>query len=153
MHGYIVAMEQWNRTEENAIIDRSMKNPFVKAIKKHSGKDPTESDQKDLGKPQGTALADEHANFLQTVLKLIDDGKIDLVNPQSVFNQDVYEGLSDELKAKTDQTLPNIISLLERIMDLHSRPEENESMEMKNLIETLWQAKQRIEEHADVFIF
>ena len=130
-----------------------MKNPFAKAIKKHSGKDPAESEQKELGKPVGAALADEHANFLQIVLKLIDDGKIDLVNPQSIFNQDVYDGLSDEWKARTDQALPNIISLLERVMDLHSRPEENESMEMKNLIETLWQAKQRIEEHADVFIF
>ena len=127
--------------------------PFIKLLKKHSSKDPTAGKEEGLGKPQAVSLTDEHSSFLDTVIKLIDDGKIDTKDPQSFIKSDVYNGLSDEWKAKTDQAVPNIITLLEHVMDLHSREEEDASAEMKNLIETLWQAKQRIEEHADVFIF
>jgi len=130
-----------------------MPNPFAKAIKKHSGRDPKESDQVALGKPQKTVLQDDHASFLNEIIALIDSGKVDTKNPNSFINDDVYNGLPQELKAKADMGLPNIISLLERIMDLHAREESNESFEMKNLIDTLWQAKERIEKHADVFIF
>ena len=130
-----------------------MADDFAKVIKKHSGKDPSEKEQEELGKPQATALSDEYENFLQTVISLIDEGKVDTKNPSSFINDDIYEGLDDELRAKTDQAIPNLASLLDRIMDFHSREESDESIEMKGLIDMLWQAKQRIEEHADVFIF
>ena len=130
-----------------------MRNPFAKAIKKHSGKDPTAGKEAELGKPKAASLTDEHSSFLKTVINLIDGGKIDTKNPQSFIKQDVYDGLSNEWKAKTDQAVPNIITILEHIMDLHARDEENSTEEMNGLIEMLWQAKQRIEEHADVFIF
>lgn len=131
----------------------TMTNPFTQALQKHTGKDLSTSKQEKLGKPQAAVLSDEHTNFLKTVIGLIDAGKIDTKFPQTFLHGAVYEGLSQEWKAKTDRAIPNIATLLERIMDLHARPEKDESFEMKNLIETLWQAKQRIEEHADVFIF
>ena len=130
-----------------------MTNPFAKAIKKHSGKDPSVAEQQRLGKPQAVSFSDDHSDFLNNIISLIDEGKIGTADPQSLINDDVYAGLSDELRAQTDKTIPNIVSLLERIMDLHAREEDNESFEMKSLIETLWQAKERIEKHADVFIF
>ena len=130
-----------------------MWNPFIRAIKEHSGKELSAGKEAELSKPKAASLTDEHSIFLNTVIRLLDEGKIDTKNPQSFIKSDVYDGLSDELKAKTDQTVPNIITILEHIMDLHARKEDNASEEMKSLIETLWQAKQRIEEHADVFIF
>lgn len=130
-----------------------MPTPFFKAIQKHSGKDLPAATQTQLGIPQGTSLADEHASFLKTVITLVDGGKIDTKFPQTFLHSDVYESLLPEWKAKTDRVIPNIATLLERIMDLHARPEKDESYEMKNLIELLWQAKERIEQHADVFIF
>ncbi len=130
-----------------------MKNPFSKALKKHSGKDPSDADQKALGKPKAAALGDEHKDFLKEILGLIDAGTIDTKNTDTFVNEDVYKGLDLTMRAKVERAMPNIISLLERIMDLHARPEQDESFEMKNLIECLWQAKERIEKHADVFIF
>jgi hypothetical protein len=130
-----------------------VKNPFAKALKKHSGRDPTELEQIALGTPRGESMSDEHKGFLATVLRLIDEGKIDTKEPMSFINDGVYRGLPDDLRAQTDRAIPNISSLLDHIMDLHVRPEDDQSFEMKNLIETLWQAKQRIEEKADVFIF
>lgn len=130
-----------------------MTNPFAKAVKAHGGKDLPLKEQQELGKPRPTNFADEHAHFLTTIIGLIDAGTIDTKFPMTFVHKEVYKGLSDDWKAKTDLAIPNIASLLERIMDLHARPEKNESVEMKNLIETLWQAKQRIEEKADVFVF
>ncbi|MBT3835064.1 hypothetical protein HOF56_02330 [Candidatus Peribacteria bacterium] len=130
-----------------------MADDFAKAIKKHSGQDPSEEKQEQLGKPQAVQLTDEYENFLKTVISLIDDGKIDTKKPSSFINDDIYDSLDDELRAKTDQAIPNIASLLDRIMDFHAREEDDESVEMKGLIDMLWQSKQRIEEHADVFIF
>jgi uncharacterized protein YktB (UPF0637 family) len=130
-----------------------MTNPFAKLLKKHAAKEPSLEDQKRLGVPKETSLGGAHEDFLHTVLALIDQGKIDTKRPETFIKKAIYENLSQEWKAKVDMATPNIISLLERIMDLHARPENNASVEMKNLIETLWQAKERIESHADVFIF
>ncbi len=109
--------------------------------------------QKRLGVPKPGALHEEHTDFLKEVIDLLDTGKIDTKLPMTFIHENVYKGLSQDWKAKVDMATPNIVSLLERIMDLHARPENNASVEMKNLIETLWQAKERIEREADVFIF
>lgn len=130
-----------------------MPAPFFKAIQKYAGKDLPAAAQTKLGTPQGTSLHDEHASFLKTVIELIDARKIDTKFPETFLHAKVYESLSLKWKAKTDRAIPNVATLLERIMDLHARPEKDESYEMKNLIELLWQAKARIEQYADVFIF
>ena len=130
-----------------------MTTPYSKALEKHSGKDLSASLQHALSKPRETSLEEEHGTFLKTVIGLIDSHTIDMKNSASLRKEAVYRTLSPEWQRKVDLAVPNIITLLERIMDLHARPEKNESIEMKNLIETLWQAKQRIEEHADVFVF
>ncbi len=131
-----------------------MQNPFAKAIKAHSGKEPSRELQRELGKPhEDNVLTADHEAFIQTVLALLDQKKIDTTNPQSFIHDHVYRKLSLELKAKVDLAIPNIITLLERIIDLHVRPEKDDSYEMKNLIESLWLSKERIEKHADVFIF
>ena|SRR3989344_2215130 len=130
-----------------------MTNPYLQSVEQHSGKDLPSGTEQTLGKPRAASFQDEHTRFLATVVKLIDAGKIDTKNPGSFIKADVYAGLSADWQKRVDLTTPNIITLLEHIMDLHLRPEKDESFEMKNLIETLWQAKQRIEEHVDVFIF
>lgn len=130
-----------------------MPTPFAKAIQEHDGRDLPAGRQRQLGKPQETTLAAEHAAFLKTVIALIDSGKIDTKFPQTFIHAEVYENLSPTWKAKVDRAIPNVSTFLECIMDLHARPEKDESFEMKNLIELLWQAKERIEQHADVFVF
>ncbi len=126
---------------------------FLARFRKKEVSEPSLEDQKRLGIPKPTGLAQTHEKFLKEVIVLIGQGQIDTKFPETFIHQPVYRGLSPEWRAKVDMATPNIISLLERIMDLHARPENDASVEMKNLIETLWQAKERIEQHADVFIF
>ena len=130
-----------------------MTTPYSKALQKHSGTELPAALQKSLSTPREISLEREHGTFLKTVIGLIDAHTIDMKNSASLRKEAVYRTLSPEWQRKVDLAVPNIITLLERIMDLHARPEKNESIEMKNLIETLWQAKQRIEKHADVFVF
>ena len=129
-----------------------MLNPLAKFLKKGAA-EPSLKEQERLGVPQATPLTDAHTDFLKEVLRLLDQKKIDIKRPETFIHQSVYDGLSPEWKTKVDMVVPNIISLLERIMDLHARPENDASHEMKNLVDTLWQAKERIESHADVFVF
>jgi len=115
---------------------------------------PSEEAQEALTKThEDNVLTDEHAAFIKTLLRLIDEKKIDTKNVQSFVKQPIYQPLPLALKAKVDLAVPNIITLLERIMDLHRRPENDDSYEMKNLIESLWLIKERIEKETDVFIF
>ena len=129
-----------------------MQNPLAKFLKK-GAVEPSLKEQERLGVPQATPLTDAHTDFLKEILALLDQKKIDTKLPETFIHQSVYEGLTPDWKAKVDMVTPNIISLLERIMDLHARPENDASHEMKNLVDTLWQAKERIESHADVFVF
>jgi hypothetical protein len=128
-------------------------DPLAQAIEEHGDADIPVEEQQELGKPQAASFSDEHDHFLATVLQLIDEGKINTGVPESFINQDIYDGLSEELQGKVDLAIPNVVSFLDKIIELHKRPESNESYEMKTLIESLWQTKQRIEEQADVFIF
>src|SRR3989338_2449606 len=131
-----------------------MLNPFTKAIKAHSGKGPSAKAQKELGKPhEDNVLTGDYTVFIQTLLTLLDQGKIDTKDTQSFIHGDVYRGLPLDLKARVDLAIPNIVTLLERIVDLHVRPEKDDSYEMKSLIDSLWLVKERIEKDADVFIF
>ena len=110
-----------------------MTNPFARALRIFAGKGPSEEAQKELTKThKDNVLTDEHAAFIQTVLRLLDEKKIDTKNVKSFVNESVYQSLSLMLKAKVDLAIPNIISLLERIMDLHMRPENYNSYEIKN---------------------
>ena len=130
-----------------------MSDDFTQAIRQHGDKELPVEDQAKLGKTQGTSLGDEHAGFLDLVMKLIDDGVIDLSDPTSFIKLDIYEECDDAMKGKIDQATPNIISFLDKIIRLHASDEPSESFEMKGLIEALWQAKERIEKDVDVFVF
>jgi len=114
----------------------------------------TEEDQKKAGQTISGDMGDEHKDFMETVLKLIDSKEIDPLNAQSFLNQDVYEGLDEEWKDKTDLALLNIANLIRSIDDVRKHSDSpNESPQLQTMIEHLWQMKQKIEEHYDVFKF
>ena len=114
----------------------------------------TEDDQRKAGAALAGDMDKEHKEFLQTVLNLIDSKEIDPLNAQSFLNQDVYEGLDEEWKDKTDLALLNIANLIRSIDEVRRHSDSpDESPQMQTMIEHLWQIKQRIEEHYDVFKF
>lgn len=119
------------------------------------GKSPmSEKKQKKAGAPLKGAISDEHKNFLKTIKQLITSGDIDPYEPKTFLKEDVYNGLSEEWKEKSDLALSNIATLLKQVYELYvSTDTPDESPQYHTMIEQLWEMKQRIEEHYDVFKF
>ena len=125
---------------------------FIQKIQKQEQL--TQEQEQSAGQPVQGALEEEHRTFLGTLFTLIDNGEIDVVDPQSFLNQDVYGKLGEEWKDKTDLALTNIAGQLKLINNF--RNDENtpdESPQLQTMVEQLWQMKQRIEEQHDVFKF
>ncbi len=110
-----------------------------------------EAAQVKAGEPLAGKLDAEHARFLETLTELLDGGSIDTYQPQTFLKPDVYGALDEEWQDKVTLTLQNLAGLIRQIDDLRKQPGEHAHME--NLVEQLWQMKQRIEEHHDVFVF
>ncbi len=122
------------------------------AIEEH--KDLPEDKQKQAGQAIEGPMSQQSQDFLQTVLALIKDGKIDPLNTQTFMKVKVYESLDPEWKAKTDLAIVNISSQLQRIKEFYeSDKTPNSSPHLEQMIAELWQMKERIEVKADVFVF
>lgn len=125
---------------------------FHQSINDHA--DMSEDAQKKAGQVTAGDMGDEHKNFLKTVIDLLDSGKLDVTKPETFLHKDVYDGLDEEWQSKTDQAMINIADQLRHIKDFHDDPSTPDSApQLQVMIEHLWQMKQRIEDHYDVFIF
>lgn len=114
----------------------------------------SEKDQKKAGQAMKGDMGDEHKNFAKTVSKLLESGEIDVTQPESFLNKAVYDKLDAEWKAKTDLTMINVATLLQHIYEFYkSKQTPDASPQLENMIEQLWEMKERIEVHADVFKF
>lgn len=114
----------------------------------------TEEDQKKAGAPIAGDIDAEHRNFLKTLMKLFKDGTIDPYNTKSFVHDDVYNALDEEWQDKIDLALANIANQLRLIQEfMESTETPDESPQLQTMVEQLWQMKQKIEEHHDVFIF
>jgi hypothetical protein len=127
---------------------------FLKTISEHGDKALTEDEQKKVGKPTSGGMKDEHREFLKTLKKLIESDVVDPYNPKTFIRQEVYESLDEEWLEKTDLTLLNMAGLVKQIYELYIRKDTpNASNQYQTMILQLFEMKQRIEEHHDVFVF
>lgn len=125
---------------------------FHAILKKH-GKI-SEQAQVALGKAKDEKMTKKHSDFLRELLALIDGGKINPMDPESFINKKIYDTMPQEWKAKVDLGLFNMANEIQRISEFyHSKETPNASPELQNMIEHLWQMKQRIEEKYDAFKF
>ena len=117
-------------------------------------KDLTDDEQQKAGTPVAGSIGDDEKSFAEIVFGLVDSGEIDPHDPLTFVKQDVYEGLDEEWKDKTDLALVNLGNQLQLIYDFMIDPSfTNDSPQLHTMIEQLWQMKQKIEEHHDVFKF
>lgn len=129
-----------------------MSNPILKAYEQH--KDLSEAAQKKAGLPGGDDMEQEHKDFLQLVIGMLDRNEIDVYNPETFLKRDVYDALDATWRGKVDQAMLNIALQLRQIEAFYrDKKTPNASPELQNMIEHLWQMKSRIEEHHDVFVF
>jgi len=125
---------------------------FVQQIKNQAQL--TEEQEQSAGQPVKGYIEEEHRHFLGTLFELIDNGEIDVSDQQSFLKKTVYDALDEEWKDKTDLALVNIANQI-KLIDAFRKDENNpdESPQLQTMVEQLWQMKQRIEEHYDVFKF
>ncbi len=114
----------------------------------------SEADQKKAGTPTPGDMDQEHKDFVKTVSTLLETGVIDVTQPETFLNKEIYDALEPEWKTKTDLNMPNIAILLSHIYDFYkSKQTPDACPQLAQMIEQLWEMKQRIEIHADVFKF
>ena len=119
-----------------------------------AAKDLTHEDQKKAGAPVAGNIGSDHRDFLKSIKKMLDSGEIDPYEPKSLLKMDIYDGLGEMWQDKTDLALHNIANQLRLIADfLASAETPAESPQLQTMVEQLWQSKQQIEEHHDVFKF
>lgn len=97
-------------------------------------------------------FSDEDKSFLDTLMQLVNDGKINLHQPSSLLNSAVYDSASSEAKGKADQ---NTITMLARIRDIHGLMQVNPepTYQVQNMVADLRQKKEKLEEiGGDLFI-
>jgi hypothetical protein len=125
---------------------------FKKLFEKH--KDLPVDDQIKAGKAIKGDMDSEHANFLKTLIGLLDKGEISTTDPRSMVNQKVYDGMTQKEKDTVDLALVNVMDQI-RLIENFYRSEEtpNSSPHLQTMIEHLWDMKKRIEEKHDVFKF
>lgn len=90
--------------------------------------------------------------YLHIVMKMIDGGKINLLNPQSLLNLEVYDKLTPNQLVRIDMDTQ---VLMARLRDIHTlwKLDQTLTYQMKNLIESLRQVESRVEsECGDVYV-
>ncbi len=127
-------------------------NDFLKKVENQE--ELSEEAQQHAGKPVAGTIGDDEKSFAETVTKMIDSGEISPVDPQTFLNHEIYDALDEEWKDTTDLALVNIGNQLQLIHDFMKDPGfTNDSPQLQTMVEQLWQMKQKIEEHHDVFKF
>lgn len=110
--------------------------------------------QQEINQPlqDDTGFNEGHEDFLKMLIDKITSGELDPLKIQTLYNQDVYEKLSEEDQEKADLTGANILGIVKQIQKLWEI-EKKPSFQIQNLVETVFQMKSRFEkEHGDVYI-
>lgn len=113
-----------------------------------------ENTQKTLNTPlkDGTGAADAYKEFLEILLKLINEKKIDLYRPSSLINYAVYDKLNPEKQGKVDFEAVNLMNAVREINGLYGAGFAD-TYQMENLVLRLKNTKERLEvESGDLFI-
>lgn len=113
-----------------------------------------EKTQTMINKPvqDSTGFNAGHEDFLEDLIKKLEDGILNPHNAQSLYNRSIYDQLSEEDQEKADLTGVNLMSLIrqvERLWQLDKKP----TFQIQNLVESIFEKKSQFEaKHGDVYI-
>lgn len=103
-----------------------------------------------LSDPKG--VGDKNQQFLELVMKLISEGKINLYNPSSLINRSFYDTLTEQQKGKADYEAMNLLSTIRDIKGLYDAGYKD-TYQMESLVDRVRNMKERSEEKGgDMFI-
>lgn len=96
------------------------------------------------------AFTDGEQAFLNLLMAKVENKTINLYAPSCLLNVPVYEVLPLEAKGKADQ---NAVLMLGKIREIHGLMQlsKEPSYQVKNLVAALFEMKNRLEEHQDIF--
>jgi len=91
-------------------------------------------------------MAAGHEQFMIQLIKMVDDGVLNLLNPTS-FLQKAYQSLDEVQRGKVDLQLINLMDQTRHIYDFYkSVKTPNASPQLQTMVEQLWQMKSKLEE-------
>ncbi len=109
--------------------------------------------QNELNKPLNCPKkSKEQEDFLKILIGLIDSGKIELMNPDSLINQEIYKQLPEQEQGKTDLEAVNLLAVIRDIKGLFDNGFKD-TFQMQNMVERLKYTKERLEEEAGKNLF
>lgn len=124
-------------------------NKMTDSISAHSGANIDAKTQDMLNTPANTSttsLSDDDKKFLEDLDKKIESGDIDLLKPSSIMNEEVYESLTGENKAKADMFVNSSLFVMRQIHEFYKSDYANESDMMINMVQELRHKKETLEQ-------
>lgn len=103
----------------------------------------------------GTDMDQRHKDFLKELIALIDSKAINPRDHESFVYQEKLKGLSEQNQSRVTIVALNMASLVQHIeWYFRSTTTPNASPQLQNMIDQLWQMKDRVEtELGDVYKF
>lgn len=129
--------------ESKKLVDKDLMNKGV-----------DEDVQKMINTPQAdpTGINDTDAEYIEKVIKMIGDGKINLHTPSTLLNLPVYDELGEEAKGAVDINGFNLLAEIRQIKILWDLGDKD-SFQIQNLVHRMRFTKQKVEKkHGDCYI-
>ncbi|MBI2463752.1 hypothetical protein HYV57_02250 [Candidatus Peregrinibacteria bacterium] len=99
-----------------------------------------------------TGVNPDNQAFLEKIVNMIDTGKINVLKPSSIINDQAYSQLSEEAQGKVDMESINMLASIRQIHGLY-KTGYSQSYQIQNLVHHLRLLKERLEGvSGDVFI-
>ena len=105
-----------------------------------------ESVQQMINSPQTdpTGVDDKDMEFLENVMKFINDGTIDLYKAETLMNTEVYDKISEEAQTQADVNAIPLLGELRQIKKLYETGHKD-SFQIQNLVHRVRLTKERLE--------
>jgi len=142
------AENKWKESEK--VRDESIEIDEMQQKQVFQSEDVQQKLNQPLENPE--ILDEENIVFLELIMKLISDSRINVMTPSSLVNQDIYSGLSEADQGKVDLEAVNLCSAIREIKGLRDNGFKD-TYQMKNLVDRVKTTKERIEViRGDIFI-
>jgi hypothetical protein len=139
-------MDEQNQTQfqkSKKLVDETLLNATI-----------DENVQQIINKPQAdpTGVDEKDKKFMEKVMKLINNGTIDLYKPETLMNKEVYDNLDEMAKGKADTNAVPLLADLRQMKKLYESGHQD-SFQIQNLVHRVRLTKERLEKDCgDVYI-
>ncbi|MBN2087005.1 hypothetical protein JW758_01525 [Candidatus Peregrinibacteria bacterium] len=99
-----------------------------------------------------TGFNEGHEEFIKMLKAKLESGELETHTPDTLYNHEVYDRLSEEDQEKASLTAINLMSTIRQLETLWKLG-QSATFQIQNLVETVFQMKSKFEEqHGDVYI-